>query len=191
MQQRPGNENLRLALILAAPISVLSGLLGVGPGFLLMPTLILVGFETKHAAGINAFAVTLPSFSALIPHLSTAVWYASLTVALLIAGAVGSFAGARTTSLYVPGARLKPGFALLIVAASAYKVVASRSAARFDISSCHWIICGPPPLPSPPIGVAAEAASCWPSSRNVIMSPFPFTCTGPRGRHLYVSRSSS
>lgn len=123
VQQRPGDENFRLALLLAAPISVLSGLLGVGPGFLLMPTLILVGFETKHAAGINAFAVTLPSFSALISHLSTAIWYPSLTVALLIAGAVGSFAGARTSSLYVPGARLKQAFGLLIVAATAYKVV--------------------------------------------------------------------
>ena len=121
--ERPGEENFRLALILAAPISVLSGLLGVGPGFLLMPTLILVGFETKHAAGINAFAVTFPSFSALIPHLSTAVWFPGLTVALLIAGAVGSFAGARMTSLYVPGGRVKQGFGLLIVAATAYKVL--------------------------------------------------------------------
>ncbi len=120
--QRPGTENFRLALFLTAPIAVLSGLLGVGPGFLLMPTLILVGFETKHAAGINAFAVTAPSFSALIPHLSTAVWDPSLTVALLVAGAVGSFVGARLTSLYVPGQRVKQGFALLIVVASVYKV---------------------------------------------------------------------
>ncbi len=50
---------------------------GVGPGFLLTPTLILVGFEPKKAAGINAFAVTPPSFSALIPHLATAVWQGS------------------------------------------------------------------------------------------------------------------
>lgn len=53
VKERSGWENFRLALYLAAPISVLSGLLGVGPGFLLMPTLILVGFETKRAAGIT------------------------------------------------------------------------------------------------------------------------------------------
>jgi uncharacterized membrane protein YfcA len=119
----PGSENFRLAMILAAPIAVLSGLLGIGPGFLLMPTLILVGFETKRAAGITAFAVTLPSFSALIPHLSTAEWNPGLTVALLIAGAVGSFTGARLTSLYVPGQRVKQGFGVLIVLTTAYKVV--------------------------------------------------------------------
>lgn len=122
VKERPGHENFRLAVLLAAPISILSGLLGIGPGFLLMPTLILVGFETKRAAAINAFAVFPPSFSALIPHLSTAVWDVSLTIWLLVAGAVGSFAGARITSRWVPSARLKQGFGVLIVLASAYKL---------------------------------------------------------------------
>jgi hypothetical protein len=115
-------ENFRLAMVLAAPISILSGLLGVGPGFLLMPTLILVGFEAKRAAGINAFAVTAPSFSALIPHMGSATWDPGLTGALLAVGAVGSFAGARISSLYVAGNRLKQGFGLLIVAMTIYKL---------------------------------------------------------------------
>ncbi|MGE5461224.1 MAG: sulfite exporter TauE/SafE family protein [Solirubrobacterales bacterium] len=122
VKERPGEEDFRLALMLAAPISILSGLLGVGPGFLLMPTLILVGFETKRAAAINAFAVCPPSFSALIPHLSKAVWDPSLTIWLLVAGAIGSFAGARITSRWVPSARLKQGFGVLIVVATAYKL---------------------------------------------------------------------
>ncbi len=120
--ERTGRENFRLALILAVPISVLSGFLGVGPGFLLMPTLMLVGFESKKAAGINAFAVTPPSFSALIPHLSTAQWDAGLTVPLLLAGAVGSFLGARVTSLYVPGGKIKQAFGVLIVVVTLYKL---------------------------------------------------------------------
>lgn len=121
--ERPGHEDLRLALLLAAPISVLSGLLGVGPGFLLMPTLIIVGFRTKVAAGINAFAVTPPSFSALIPHMSTAVWNPGLTVALLLAGAAGSFAGARLTAVVMPSQLVKQMFGVLIVVMTAYKVV--------------------------------------------------------------------
>lgn len=120
--ERPGHEDFRLALLLAAPISILSGLLGVGPGFLLMPTLIIVGFPTKVAAGINAFAVTPPSFSALIPHLSTAVWHPGLTVWLLIAGAAGSFVGARLTAVVVPSQRVKQMFGVLIVAMTTYKV---------------------------------------------------------------------
>jgi len=115
-------ENFRLALVFAVPISILAGFLGIGPGFLLMPTLILLGFEAKRAAGINAFAVTPPSFSALVPHLSTAVYDMRLTAALLIVGAAGAFFGARITSLYVPSNRLKQLFGILIVIMTAYKI---------------------------------------------------------------------
>lgn len=122
VRERPGDENFRLALILAVPISVLAGFLGIGPGFLLMPTLILVGFNAKKAAGINAFAVCPPSFSALIPHIGTAQWDMGLALPLLAAGAVGSFLGARLTSLYVPSGRLKQIFGVLIVVMTAYKI---------------------------------------------------------------------
>lgn len=122
VKARPGEENFKLALILAVPISVLSGLLGIGPGFLLMPTLILVGFEPKKAAGINAFAVTPPSFSALLPHISTARFEVNLTIALLLVGAAGSFLGARLTSLYVPSGRIRQFFGILIVVMTIYKI---------------------------------------------------------------------
>jgi len=122
VKERPGEENFRLALILAVPISILSGLLGIGPGFLLMPTLIIVGFPAKKAAGINALAVMPPSFSALIPHLGKAHWDLSLTVTLLLIGAAGSYVGARLTSLYIPGERLKQGFGILIVIMTLYKI---------------------------------------------------------------------
>lgn len=114
--------DLRLALLLAAPIAVFAGMLGVGPGFLLLPTLILVGFESKRAAAINALAVTPPSFSALIPHLATASVDLGLAALLLVVGAVGSFFGARITSLYMPGQRLKQMFGLLIVVMTTYKL---------------------------------------------------------------------
>ena len=115
-------ENFKLALILAIPISILAGFLGIGPGFLLMPTLIILGFEPKRAAGINAFAVTLPSFSALIPHVGTMQLDYQLTLILLIVGAAGAFLGARITSLYVPGNRLKQMFGVLIVSMTLYKI---------------------------------------------------------------------
>lgn len=122
VKERSGRENFKLALILAVPISILSGFLGVGPGFLLMPTLILVGFEAKSAAGINAFAVTPPSFSALIPHLQTAQWNPGLMLPLLLTGALGAFLGARITSLYMPSGKIKQAFGVLIVVMTLYKI---------------------------------------------------------------------
>jgi uncharacterized protein len=120
--ERPGEENFNLALVLAVPISVLAGFLGIGPGFLLMPTLILVGFNAKKAAGINAFSVCPPSFSALIPHIPTAQWDMGLALPLLVAGAVGAFLGASITSLYVPSGRIRQLFGILIVIMTAYKI---------------------------------------------------------------------
>ncbi len=113
---------LKLAIVFAIPISILAGFLGIGPGFLLMPTLILLGYEPKIAAGINALAVTPPSFSALIPHLHTAVWDPHLTITLILVGSIGAFLGARITSLFIPSARLKQLFGILIVIMTAYKI---------------------------------------------------------------------
>ncbi len=122
VKEKSGKENFKLALMLAIPISIFSGFLGVGPGFLLLPTLILLGFDVKMAAGINAFAVTPPSFSAILPHLSTANWNVNLMIPLLIVGAIGSFFGARITSIYIPGSRIKQIFGIVIVIVTLYKI---------------------------------------------------------------------
>lgn len=45
----------------SAAIGVFAGFLGVGPGFLLMPTLVLLGYTARIAAATNAVIVTLPS----------------------------------------------------------------------------------------------------------------------------------
>jgi len=121
-QQAVEHPKYGWALVLAIPISALSGFLGVGPGFLLLPTLILLGFEAKHAAGMNALAITPPSFSALIPHLRTAHFNVNLTLSLLLVGAAGSYLGARLTSRYLPGARIKQIFGILLVATTIYKI---------------------------------------------------------------------
>jgi uncharacterized protein len=71
---------------------------------------------------MNALAVTPPSFSALLPHLATAKVDLQLATLLVLVGAVGSFLGARLTSLYVPGRRLKQMFGVLIVVMTAYKL---------------------------------------------------------------------
>lgn len=116
------HPRLALAAVVTGPISVLAGLLGVGPGFLLMPALILVGFAPKASAAITAVAVTLPSFTALVPHLPSAEVDPALAGVLVVAGAAGSFVGARLTSRFVSGPALKRMFGVLIVVMTAVKV---------------------------------------------------------------------
>lgn len=117
-----GTPNFKFTLALSIPISIFSALLGVGPGFLLLPTMTLLCYEPKHAAAITAVVVTLPSFSALIPHLATAKIALGTTLVLVVVGAIASFLGARITSLWIPGKRLKQMFGVLIVLMSAYKL---------------------------------------------------------------------
>lgn len=118
-----GGPNLKLAAALAVPISILAGLLGVGPGFLLMPTLILLGYEPRLAAGINALAVCPPSFSAFIPHIPTMRIDPLFLLAVVAVGSAAAYAGARATVRYVKGRTLRQIFGLVIVIMTLYKIV--------------------------------------------------------------------
>ncbi len=117
------SSNLKLTMILAIPISILSGFLGVGPGFLLMPTLILVGYEPKRAAGTNAVAVCPPSFSAFIPHIYTMKISPPTVIYIVIIGSIASYIGARITAKFVEGDTIKKIFGLLIVIMTVYRLL--------------------------------------------------------------------
>jgi hypothetical protein len=51
-------------VLLSSVIAVFAGFLGVGPGFLLMPSPVMLGYTARIAAATNSVIVTLPSFSA-------------------------------------------------------------------------------------------------------------------------------
>jgi uncharacterized protein len=111
------DDSARLkAGVAAAPISVFAGFLGVGPGFLLMPTLTMVGYSARLAAATTAVAVTLPSFSAFASHLGTARFDWGLVGATSIAAVIGSALGARFTAAKVKSLTLSRVFAVMLIA---------------------------------------------------------------------------
>ena len=99
----------------AVPISIFAGFLGVGPGFLLMPTLTLVGYSARLAAATNSVAVTLPSFSAFASHLGTATFDWPTVIVTSIAATIGAWLGARFTAGRVKSATLSRIFAVALV----------------------------------------------------------------------------
>lgn len=105
----------------AVPISVFAGFLGVGPGFLLMPTLALVGYSARLAAATNSVAVTLPSFSAFVAHLPTATFDWPTVVVTSIASVIGAWLGARFTARRVSSTALSRLFAVALVALAAQR----------------------------------------------------------------------
>ena len=114
----------REAGVAAVPISIFAGFLGVGPGFLLMPTLTLVGYSARLAAATNSVAVTVPSFSAFASHLGTATFDWPTVIITSVASVIGAWLGARFTAGRVKSATLSRIFAIALVAA--------RRAARLD-----------------------------------------------------------
>ncbi|MDA8203302.1 MAG: sulfite exporter TauE/SafE family protein [Chloroflexi bacterium] len=104
------------ASVAAAPISVFAGFLGVGPGFLLMPTLTLVGYSARLAAATNSVAVTLPSFSAFASHLGTATFDWPTVIVTSVASVIGAWLGARFTAGKVKSVTLSRIFAVALVA---------------------------------------------------------------------------
>lgn len=115
-------ENFRLVLWMSAPIAVLSSFLGVGAGFLLVPALMVCGFDAKRAAGMSSCAVTPASFAAVLPHAAYVNFDYAMVIPLLIAGALGSFAGGWIASRNVPDRHLRYLFGTVIIATALYRI---------------------------------------------------------------------
>ena len=112
---------------LSALISVFAGFLGVGPGFLLMPTLVLLGYTARLAAATNSVIVTLPSFSAFLTHLPEAQFDWLMLVLTSMAAVVGAWLGARFMAKRVKSLTLSRLFAaalILLAIQRAYLLVA-------------------------------------------------------------------
>ena len=105
----------RLTNIASAPIGVFSGFLGVGPGFLLVPTMVAVGFSTRLAAATNSLAVVLPSFAGFGTHLQSARLDWTTVIATCAVGVVTSYFGARFMVRKVRSRPLAILFALVMI----------------------------------------------------------------------------
>ena len=110
-------------LLASAPIATLSGFLGVGPGFLLVPVMIHSGFSPRRAAAMNAVAVTPASFVSLIPHVERAVVDLGFAGPIVLSAACGALVGGYLASRHVPEKALRQLFIAIILALAAYKVM--------------------------------------------------------------------
>ncbi len=81
--------------LFSAVIGVFAGFLGVGPGFLLMPTLVMLGYTARLAAATNSVIVTLPSFSAFATHLGEAQFDWLMLALTSVSAVIGAWLGAR------------------------------------------------------------------------------------------------
>ena len=108
-------------LLAATVVGLLTGFLGVGGGFLIVPALVVaLNVPMKQAAGTSLVAITVTSAAALATRIGTGIrpdW--SLVLLLTSAAMAGGYLGGRAVP-HIRAAHLQIAFTLLLFAVAAY-----------------------------------------------------------------------
>lgn len=98
-----------------ATVGLLTGILGVGGGFLIVPALVmLVGLPIQQAVGTSLVIIAMNSLAGFMGHLGDGALDIPSLVVFVAAGLAGTFAGARLAHR-LPAARLRQTFAGFVI----------------------------------------------------------------------------
>jgi len=108
-------------LVTATAVGLLTGFLGVGGGFLVVPALLLaLALPMEYAVGTSLVVITITSAVALAVRAGSGIqpdW--ALVILLTLASATGGFLGARL-ALRTDTRRLSGAFTVLVLAVAGY-----------------------------------------------------------------------
>ena len=110
-------DDLKLWKILAGGVSVglLTGILGVGGGFLIVPALVmLVGIPMHHAVGTSLVVIAMNSLAGFLGHLSGITLDLPLIAVFIGSGVLGTFAGTRL-GRELDAVLLRKAFAVFVI----------------------------------------------------------------------------
>ena len=120
----------RLALLVpvALGVGVLTGLVGIGGGFLVVPALVLLAkVPMRQAVGTSLLVIAMNSASGFVGYLGTVdfnwTFLAGFTAASVVGALVGTMLIAR-----VPQSALRRGFALFLLAMGGFVLYRNRDA---------------------------------------------------------------
>ncbi|MBF0166672.1 MAG: sulfite exporter TauE/SafE family protein [Alphaproteobacteria bacterium] len=104
-------------------VGVLTGMVGVGGGFLIVPALVLLsGLPMKQATGTSLVIVSAKSLAGFVGYAGTIAIDYNLMVIFTAVAIAGSFAG-TAVSKRLPAEKLKKGFAFFLVVVAGYIVI--------------------------------------------------------------------
>jgi len=115
--------HLAQAILAGLGVGVLTGFLGVGGGFLIVPALVFFGGLTmKKAIGTSLFVIFLNCVAGLIGHLGQGVFDWTLTALVMGLAVAGAVVGTML-SRRIAAHRLQRIFAVLVLGVGAFLVV--------------------------------------------------------------------
>ncbi|MEO3939405.1 sulfite exporter TauE/SafE family protein [Dermatophilaceae bacterium Soc4.6] len=110
-------------VITALVVGFLTGFLGVGGGFLIVPALVLaMGFTMPVAVGTSLVVISITSLGAFIERLGSGAVPWAVVVPFTLAAIAGSLAGKRVADR-ISGTSLTRAFAALLVAVAGYVAI--------------------------------------------------------------------
>jgi uncharacterized membrane protein YfcA len=106
---------LWLVLVSGTGVGFLTGLFGVGGGFLIVPALvILVGLPVQMAVGTSLVVIAMNSIAGLVGHMGRGSFDLILTLIFTLAGLAGTFAGSKLSSR-ISSSKLQKAFAGFVI----------------------------------------------------------------------------
>ena len=119
---RPAQLPVRWVLIEGLFVGAVTGLVGAGGGFLVVPALVILGgMEMHKAVGTSLLVIALKSFAAFSGHASHVEIDIQLTLVITIAAATASLIGAALAK-YIPADVLKKSFSVFVLLMAGYIV---------------------------------------------------------------------
>lgn len=130
-------------------VGLVTGLVGAGGGFLVVPALVLLGgLPMSVAVGTSLLVIALKSLGGLAGYLSSVQLDWGFVAAVTVAAVVGSLVGARLVEL-VPEEALRKAFAWFVLAMGVFVLVQELPV---EVLAPVLIVLGV---------VGAGAATCW------------------------------
>lgn len=114
--------NLSLTLLVGLGVGVLTGFLGVGGGFLVVPALVLFGGLPMHlAVGTSLLVIAINSAAGFVGHLGEGQLHLSLMAAFSLMALAGTFVGEHFARR-VPAQHLRRMFAYFVILVAIFLV---------------------------------------------------------------------
>lgn len=118
------DRRLAPSILAGASVGLVTGFLGVGGGFLVVPALIaFAGLDMREAVGTSLLVIAINSAAGFLGHLGSGHLDASLIAALTVAAVAGALVGERVAR-HISTLKLRRGFGLIVVAVGITVVLA-------------------------------------------------------------------